>query len=329
MLKRLANSDHASLILACRLQARGPHSEGFQVLDVQNAGEDGGSNHEHIPDVSASRAGPNDTETVPVLHPDIAPPSTSTPAPGGNLENVVLVGPQSQKEGITNAVTDETHGAETFRGSSPRPTQSRDDDDVDLPEHQFKRTVPGRGRESRMVEHKFDPLLYLGHDVMRAVLLHVVNLWDIAESRIWGTEVIPHNFGDPLVLIQVSRQWEALVFSCPELWSYVLIDTDHEDVIEHLKIFILLSHNSRLFIIVQGSSDVSDDIVMTLLQVGDRIDTLVYPPNASHSTRTNFGFNLGASQEQLGHVFPWYKLEVQSAIQPRQYVNPHFFPTSV
>jgi hypothetical protein len=36
VLKRLVNSDHATLILARRLQARGPHTEGFQILDVHD-----------------------------------------------------------------------------------------------------------------------------------------------------------------------------------------------------------------------------------------------------------------------------------------------------
>ena len=115
MLKRLANSDHATLILARRLHAQGPHSEGFQILDVHNAGEDGSNNQGHISDVSASQAGLYDTETVPVLHIDSAPPppkwqqiSTATPAPGGNLENVALIGSQSQEAAeVTQTTTTE------------------------------------------------------------------------------------------------------------------------------------------------------------------------------------------------------------------------------
>jgi len=182
VLRRLANSDHATLVLARRLQARGPHTEGFQILDVHNAGEDGGSNQGHISDVGASQAGPDDTETVPVLHTDSAPPPlegqqifAATPTHGVILENVVLIGPQSQeaaevpqttttegqqRKGITEAETEEaedqdeeTQTAIAKSLGAAVPTQSRDDEDDDSPpEHQFNRTVPGRGRESRIVD---------------------------------------------------------------------------------------------------------------------------------------------------------------------------------
>ena len=59
MLRRLANTDHARLILARRLQARGPHTEGFQIPDTQDVGRDDGSNQGHISNKSASQAGPD------------------------------------------------------------------------------------------------------------------------------------------------------------------------------------------------------------------------------------------------------------------------------
>ena len=182
----------------------------------------------------------------------------------------------------------------------------------------------------RKQERRFDPLFYLGDDVMHEVLLNVVNLWDIAESRAWGTEVISrHYISDPLVLMSVSWQWSRFITSSSQLWSYLFIDTDGKDIMEYLQLFFLLSRNRRLFIILHGSGDVCDGIVMNLLRVGDRIDTLVYPPNTSHSTFAKFWFYLGTSQEQLERVCPWYKLEVQSVIQPPQYVDPYLFPTSL
>ena len=74
VLKRLADSDHAALILARRLHARSPHTEDFQILDIHGGCEDNGSNHGHISDVSASQAERDDTETGPA---GSAPPQTS------------------------------------------------------------------------------------------------------------------------------------------------------------------------------------------------------------------------------------------------------------
>ena len=76
VLKRLADSDHVALILARRLQARGPHTEGFRILDVQDDCEDNGTTQGHISDVSAFQTGPDDTETVPRLSIGSAPPPT-------------------------------------------------------------------------------------------------------------------------------------------------------------------------------------------------------------------------------------------------------------
>ena len=174
VLRRLSNADHTSLILAHSFQARGPHTEAFQIPDVHDDNDDDGSNQGHISDVSTSRAARNDTDTVPALTTGSALPraevSTATPASGGNVGNVVLVDPQSQEatevtqttttegqqqEGITEAVTEEdedededTQNAIARSLGAPLPKGSRDDDDDDdsPPEHQFKCTIPGCGR---------------------------------------------------------------------------------------------------------------------------------------------------------------------------------------
>ena len=127
VLKRLVDSDHATLILAHRLQSRSPHAEGFQILDIQIDDRDDGGNQGHVSDVSASQAEPDDTETAPATR---APPpsaeeqqvSTAAPTSGGNVENVVLVEPQfqvaaegaqttategQQQEGTTETATEE------------------------------------------------------------------------------------------------------------------------------------------------------------------------------------------------------------------------------
>ena|SRR5258706_3543758 len=95
VLKRLANSDHATLILARRIQARGSHTKGFQDLAVH--GEDDSSNRGPISDMGVSQAEPDDTEVVPALNTDSAPPptkkqqeATATPAFGRNAEDVAF-----------------------------------------------------------------------------------------------------------------------------------------------------------------------------------------------------------------------------------------------
>ena len=95
VLKRFAESDHATLILARRVEARGPHTEGFQDLEVH--GEGNGSNQGPISDVGVSQAKPGDTDAVPALSTELAPPPTeeqqesaATPACGKNVENVTL-----------------------------------------------------------------------------------------------------------------------------------------------------------------------------------------------------------------------------------------------
>jgi len=175
----------------------------------------------------------------------------------------------------------------------------------------------------RKHERRFDPLLYLGNDVMHKVLLYAVSLWDIAESRAWGTEIIPRNYmSDPLELINVSRRWSLFITSSPQLWSYVLIDTDDEDVLEYLPLFFRLSCNTKLFIILQGSVALCDTLLVDLLGVGDRIGTLLYPPNVSRSMLARFRFHLGASHYSLEHVCRWYTLELQS-------LNHYSFPISI
>ena len=182
----------------------------------------------------------------------------------------------------------------------------------------------------RKHERQFDPLLYLGRDMMHEVLLYAVSLWDIAESRAREPEIIPRNYmGDPLMLMNVSRRWRKLVTSSPRLWSHVLIDTDDEDVLEYLQLFLHLSHNRKLFIVLHGRAALCDTILVKLLQVGDRIGALVYPPNVFRSTLARSRIYFGASHDQPGHVCRWYKLEVQSATQPQQYSNHYSFPTSI
>ena len=81
----------------------------------------------------------------------------------------------------------------------------------------------------------FDLLLYLGDDIMHDVFLYAVSLWDIAESRLRETEIIPRShIDDPLALTSVSQRWCRFVTSSSPLWSYLIIDTGDEDVLESL-----------------------------------------------------------------------------------------------
>jgi hypothetical protein len=157
-----------------------------------------------------------------------------------------------------------------------------------------------------------------------------INLWDLAESRAWGTEVIPRQYiSDPLILTSVSRRWSQFITSSPQLWSYLVIDTGDEDVLEYLQLFLRLSRNAKLFIVLHGSAALCDAIVVGLLRVGDRIGALKYPPNVSRSTLARFRFYPGTSHDQLEQVSRWYKLTVQSGMPPRQYRNHYSFPTSI
>ena len=163
---------------------------------------------------------------------------------------------------------------------------------------------------------------------MHEVLLHVVNLWDIVECMAWGTENIPRNsISDPLVLMNVSRLWSQFVTSCPQLWSHLLIDTDNEDVLEHLQFFLQSSYNTPLFIVLHGSAAVGSGIVAELLKVGDRIDVLVYPPSVPRSTFAGLGFHLRVPHDLPQHIGRWYELEVQSSMRRRRYMNS--FPASI
>ena len=95
VLKRLADSDHATLILARRAQARSPHTECFQDRGVGGDGD--GSIQGPISDVGVFQAEHDDTDAVPARSTDSAPPptkeqqeSTATPAFGRNVENFAL-----------------------------------------------------------------------------------------------------------------------------------------------------------------------------------------------------------------------------------------------
>lgn len=175
-----------------------------------------------------------------------------------------------------------------------------------------------------------DPLLKLGDDVMREVLLYAVSLWDITESRAGGTEIIPRkSISNPLVLMNVSQPWRTFVTSTPRLWTYLLIDTDDEDVLEYLQVFFKMSGNMKLFIFLHGSAVVCDAIMADLLAVGDRIGGLVYPPNVSPSTLAMFQFYLGEAYDQPQENCQWCELEGQSPMQPQHDMNRYSFPTSI
>jgi hypothetical protein len=93
VLKRLVDLDHAALTLARCPQARSPHTEGVQILDVHD--EDDGDNWGPVSGVRASQAEPDDTGAVPALCSDLGPltaegqqGSTAIPAFGGDIESV-------------------------------------------------------------------------------------------------------------------------------------------------------------------------------------------------------------------------------------------------
>ena len=100
VLKRLVDLDHATLILACCLQAQGPHIEGLQNADVDV--EDDGDNRGPVLDVTVSQAEVDDTEAVAALQSDSGPlpteepqESQATPTFGRDMENVTLMEPRS------------------------------------------------------------------------------------------------------------------------------------------------------------------------------------------------------------------------------------------
>ena len=74
VLKRLADSDHATLILARRVQARGSHIEGFPDLDEHGEGD--GIDQGPISDMVVSQVQPDDTDTVPAFSTGSEPPPT-------------------------------------------------------------------------------------------------------------------------------------------------------------------------------------------------------------------------------------------------------------
>ena len=168
---------------------------------------------------------------------------------------------------------------------------------------------------------------------MHDILLYAVSLWNIAESSVWETRVAPRGRPiSPFVLTSVSRRWSQFITSSPQLWSYLLIDTDIDDALECLQLSLLLSRNTRLFIVLRGNTVVCDAIVTDLLRMGNRIDTLVYPPNVSRSSLAKFQSGLtglGAARTQHEPICSWRKLEVQSVIRPQHRTNHYSFPTSV
>ena len=74
VLKRLSDSDHATLILAHRVQGQGSHIEGFQDLDVHGEGD--GIDQGPISDMVVSQAEPDDTDTVLAFSTNSEPPPT-------------------------------------------------------------------------------------------------------------------------------------------------------------------------------------------------------------------------------------------------------------
>jgi hypothetical protein len=182
----------------------------------------------------------------------------------------------------------------------------------------------------RRQQGRFDPLHFLKVDMMHDILLSVVSLQDITENGVWGTEVTPSNRKNgPLVLTSVSRRWSQFITSSPQLWSHLLIDTNDGDALGHLQLSLLLSCETPLFIALHGSAVVSDAIVMALLQVGDRIKTMIYPRNVSPSTLAKFRLYLGPVHHQIESNYPWHELEVQSVIGTRQHTYHYSFPTSI
>jgi len=162
---------------------------------------------------------------------------------------------------------------------------------------------------------------------MYNVFQYVVRLWDIAESRAPEPIIIPrYHISSALDLTSVSQRWSEFVISTSRLWSYLLIDTDDEDALEYLRIFLHLSRDHHLFIALHGRAVVCDDIAMDLLRVGNRIDGLLYESNISRSTLAKFGCYLRQPYSQLP---PWYKLEVQPVTQRQQRMDYYSFPTSI
>ena len=107
VLKRLADLDHATLILARRVQTRGSHIEGCQDLDVHGEGD--GIDQGPISDMVVSQAEPDDTDAVPVFSTGSEPPPTEgqqEPTAFGK-KNISLRELRSLKGG---EVDDEVHG---------------------------------------------------------------------------------------------------------------------------------------------------------------------------------------------------------------------------
>jgi len=182
-------------------------------------------------------------------------------------------------------------------------------------------------RREEEQEPRFDPLLYLGDDVMHIVVLYAVSLWDIAENRARETGIASRRqMISPFALTGVSRRWSQFIISSPQLWSYLLIDTDDDDALEYVQLSLLLSRNTRLFIVLHGSTVLCDAIVIALLRASDHINALVYPPNVSRSTLAKFPPGLVAEHYP---TCPWHRLEMQSVMRSQKHTNHFSFPTSI
>ena len=93
VLKRLTDLDHATLILARRVQARGSHIEDIQDLDVHDEGD--GVDQGSVSDMVVSQAEPDDTDAVPAFSTNSEPPPMEeqrepTATPGFRKKNITV-----------------------------------------------------------------------------------------------------------------------------------------------------------------------------------------------------------------------------------------------
>ena len=65
--------------------------------------------------------------------------------------------------------------------------------------------------------------------------------------------------------MNVSRLWSQFITSYPRLWSHLLVNTDDEDVLEYLQLFLQSSYNMQLLIVLHGSAAVGGGIMAELL----------------------------------------------------------------
>jgi hypothetical protein len=175
-----------------------------------------------------------------------------------------------------------------------------------------------------------DPWLRLPHELMHEIFLHVVDLQSIAESRSLEGEIIPRKHPDsPLVLASVSRTWNTFVTSSPQLWSHILIDTEEAESAECLRVFLCLAGSAPLFVVLQGSTVVSDVMMTMLLEVSGRINAFIYPTHVSSFNLAKFMLDPPKGVGQSEPTCRWRKLEAQLAGQPQQRATYRSFPTSM